>query len=78
MIRPTKHSHPDKTVVSASTVLLRRLRNKRSASFDDLRGFLVKHEPDASSLFLPAMNLLFLLGLTEYRQKNDTFEYTGA
>jgi hypothetical protein len=49
-----------------------------SASFDDLRGFLVKHEPDAGSLFLPAMNLLFLLGLTEYRQKNDTFEYTGA
>ncbi len=77
MIRPNKHSHPDKTVVSASTVLLRRLRSRRTETFDDLRGYLVKHEADAGGLFLPAVNLLFLFGLIEYRQKNDTFEYTG-
>lgn len=77
MIRPNKHSHPDKTVVSASTVLLRRLRSRRTETFEDLRGYLVKHEGDAGGLFLPAVNLLFLLGLIEYRRKNDTFEYTG-
>jgi len=77
MIRPNKHSHPDKTLVSASTVLIRRLRKKRTESFDELRQCLVKNEPDAASLFLPAMNLLFMLGLVEYRKKNDTFEYIG-
>ena len=77
MIRPNKHSHPDKTLVSASTVLLRRLRKKRSESFDELRGCLVKQESDSAGLFLPAVNLLFMLGLVEYRKKNDTFEYIG-
>ncbi len=77
MIRPNKHSHPDKTLVSASAVLLKRLRNKRSESFDELRQCLRKKESDAVGLFLPAMNLLFILGLVEYRKKNDTFEYTG-
>ena len=77
MIRPNKHSHPDKTVVAASTVLLGRLRNKRSVSFEKLRKHLANHEADAVSLFLPAMNLLFLLGLVEYRKKNDSFEYIG-
>ena len=77
MIRPNKHSHPDKTLVSASTVLLRRLRKKRSESFDQLRQCLLKQESDAAGLFLPAVNLLFMLGLVEYRKKNDTFEYVG-
>ncbi len=78
MIRPNKHAHPDKTVVSAATVLLRRLRSKRTESFDNLRQCLEKHEADAVSLFLPAMNLLYLFGLIEYRRKNDTFEYKGT
>jgi len=77
MIRPNKHSHPDKTLVSASTVLLKRLRKNRSESFDELRQHLVKRESDAAGLFLPAVNLLFMLGLVEYRKKNDTFEYIG-
>jgi len=77
MIRPNKHSHPDKTLVAATTILLRRLRKKRSETFDGLRSCLIKHEPDSTGLFLPAVNLLFLLGLVEYRKKNDTFEYLG-
>lgn len=77
MIRPNKNSHPDKTLMSAATVLLKRLRRRRSESFDDLRSVLTTHEADAESLFLPAVNLLFMLGLIEYRKKNDTFEYVG-
>lgn len=77
MIRPNKHSHPDKTLIFASTVLLRRLRKKRSQSFDVLRQCLAKQEADAVALFLPAVNLLFMLGLVEYRKKNDSFEYIG-
>jgi hypothetical protein len=77
MIRPNKHSHPDKTVVSSSTILLKRLRKRRSASFDELREFHSKKDGEIDSLFLPAMSLLFLLGLVEYRRQNDTFEYVG-
>jgi len=77
MIRPNKHAHPDKTLVCAASVLLKRLRSKRTDTFDDLRACLVRYEPDAVSLFLPAVNLLFLFGLVEYRQQNDTFEYIG-
>lgn len=29
-------------------------------------------------LFLPALNLLFLLGLIEYRPKTDAVEYVGS
>ncbi|MGD1905588.1 MAG: ABC-three component system middle component 8 [Leptolyngbyaceae cyanobacterium] len=28
-------------------------------------------------LFLPALNLLYLLGLVEYRPKTDAIEYVG-
>lgn len=77
MIRPNKHAHPDKTLVCASAVLLKRLRSKRTETFDDLRACLIKYESDAAALFLPAVNLLFLLGLIEYRKQNDTFEYVG-
>lgn len=78
MIRPNKHSHPDKTVIAASTVILRRLRNKRTETFDELRRCLAKYDADSVSLFFPAVNLLFLLGLVEYRSKNDSFEYVGV
>ena len=29
-------------------------------------------------LFLPSLNLLYLLGLVEYHKKSDAFEYIGA
>jgi len=77
MIRPSKHSHPDKTLVSSSTILLKRLKKRRSASFDELREYHSKNDSDVDSLFLTAINLLFLLGLVEYRPQNDTFEYVG-
>lgn len=78
MIRPNKHAHPDKTLVAAASVLLRRLRVRRSEAYDDLRDALCKKDRSLDSLFLPALNLLFLLGIIEYRPKNDTIEYRGG
>ena len=75
MLRPTKHSHPDKTVVALSVLLLRRLSQRRVESFDDLR--LVAKSGGSDLLFLPALNLLFVLGLVEYHPKIDSFEYIG-
>jgi hypothetical protein len=78
MIQPSKHAHPDKTLVAVTATLLKQLKGKRSIQFDELKGHLAKRNPDTVSLFLPAINLLFLLGLVIYRKHNDSFEYTGS
>lgn len=77
MIRPSKHAHPDKTLVAVATLLLKRLRKQRTEGFDELRDYLGKTGQGVGVLFLPALDLLFLLGLVEYRPKTDAFEYTG-
>jgi hypothetical protein len=77
MLRPTKHSHPDRTIINASLLLLRRLRDRRLDSYDALRTYLKKTIIGGEVLFLPSLNFLFLLGLIEYRQKNDALEYVG-
>jgi len=78
MIQPSKHAHPDKTLIAVTFTLLKQLRARRSAEFDELRQHLSKRNPETASLFLPAMNLLFLLGLVVYRKHNDSFEYIGS
>ncbi len=78
MIRPSKHSHPDLTVMHAATVILARLRKSRVESFDSLRALLRDQIAGADFLFMPTLDLLFLLGLVEYRPKVDSFEYVGA
>ena len=77
MLRPTKHSHPDRTVVNVALVVLRRLRDRRLAEFDQLRAYARKQVLGGDVLFLPAVNLLYLFGLLEYRPKTDSFEYVG-
>ena len=77
MLLPTKHSHPDQTVLAAATSLLRELRRYRAVDFDHLKAALDKKVVGSDYLFTPAVSLLHILGLVEYRAKADTFEYTG-
>jgi hypothetical protein len=77
MIRPSKHAHPDKTLIAVATVLLERLRQRRTQGFDDLRRHLASTSRGVDTLYLPALDLLFLLGLVEYHPKTDAFEYVG-
>lgn len=77
MLKPSKHSHPDKTIVAVATLILRRLRDRRVEGFDELRYDLTSSGQGVAALILPALDLLFLLGLVEYRPKTDAFEYTG-
>ncbi|MDA4131819.1 MAG: hypothetical protein OK454_01660, partial [Thaumarchaeota archaeon] len=63
MLRPSKHSHPDRTVINVSMLLLARLKNRRFDEFDALRTFVRKNVSGGEVLFLPALNLLYLLGL---------------
>ena len=77
MLRPTKHSHPDRTVINVALRLLVRLKRERLDGYDDLRKFAKKTVNGGDVLFLPALNFLFLMGLVDYRPKTDAIEYVG-
>lgn len=77
MLRPSKHSHPDQTVVNLATLLLRRLKRVRLEECAKLRGYAKKAVVGGEALYLPSLNLLFLLGLVDYRPKTDSIEYVG-
>lgn len=77
MLRPTKHSHPDRTVINVSLVLLARLKARRIDDYDALRKHAKKSVVGGDVLFLPALNFLYLMGLIDYRPKTDAVEYVG-
>lgn len=77
MLRPTKHSHPDRTVVNVALILLARLRKNRVDEYVALRSFAKKKVVGGDVLFLPALNFLFLIGLIDYHSKTDSIEYLG-
>jgi hypothetical protein len=77
MLRPTKHSHPDRTVINVALLLLNRVKMRRLADYDHLRDYAKRHVIGGDVLFLPALNFLYLLGLIEYLPKTDAVEYVG-
>lgn len=77
MLRPTKHSHPDRTVINLSVVLLARLKNRRLDDYYGLQKYAKKTVSGGDVLFLPALNFLYIMGLIEYRPKTDSVEYLG-
>lgn len=77
MLRPTKHSHPDQTVIHMSLLLLKRLKSLRLESYDGLLGFAKTSVNGGDFLFLPGLSFLYLTGLVEYRPKTDAVEYVG-
>lgn len=77
MLRPTKHSHPDRTVISVAMLLLKQLRKRRLERYSDLQALAKRTVAGGDVLLLPALSFLFILGLVEYRPKNDAVEYVG-
>jgi len=77
MLLPTKHSHPDRTIVHLSLRLLVRVRKLRLEDYDSLRAFAKRCVKGGEFLFLPSLAFLYLLGLVDYRPKTDSIEYTG-
>lgn len=77
MLRPTKHSHPDRTVLNVALIALEVLKRKRLEDYATLRATAKKQVAGGDVLFLPAVNFLYLMGLIEYRPKTDSFEYVG-
>ena len=76
MIRPRKYMRLSQCALRVAAVLL-----------DELRSFFTLPLPEVEPLILgrlgdqaranipPALNLLFLLGLVDYRESNDSLEY---
>jgi hypothetical protein len=77
MLRPSKHAHPDRTVINVAMLLIARLKGRRVEEYSVLREFVKKYVKGGDTLFLPALNLLYLLGLIDYRPKTDALEYVG-
>lgn len=77
-LRPTKHSHPDQTVINVSLLLLARLKARRLDEYGSLRDYVKRSVVGGDVLFRPTLSLLFLLGLIEYHPKTDALEYVGA
>lgn len=75
MLRPTKHSHPDKTIINVSLIIISRLKTVRIDRYDNLLNHIKKSVSGGDCLFLPALNFLYLMGTIEYRAKIDSFEY---
>ncbi len=75
MLRPTKHSHPDRTVIYTALIMINRLKSTRIESYSELLQLIKSKVCGGDVLFLPALNFLFLMGLVEYRQKTDSIEY---
>lgn len=77
MLRPTKHSHPDRTVINVALLLLTHLKKHKSEECDKLFNYAKKYVDGGDVLFLPALNFLYLMGMIEYRLKTDVIEYVG-
>jgi hypothetical protein len=77
MLRPSKHSHPDQTVMNVATLLLKRLKTIRIEECDKLRSYTERAVTGGDVLYLPSLSLLYLLGLIDYRPKTDSIEYVG-
>lgn len=77
MLRPSKHSNPDQTVIYTSALLLNIFHKSRVNSYETLRLAVRKKVKGGDFLFVPTLNFLYLLGLIEYYPKTDTIEYVG-
>lgn len=76
MIRPQKHLNLNICVVRISALVLAHLRRQRVENFTTLlEATKAAMGADAEILFLPAVNLLFLLGRLSYHPHTDMFEY---
>ncbi len=77
-IKPNKHSNPDQTIIAVAALLLKTLSKSGVEKYDDLEELVDAKIEGGKYLFLPALNLLYLLGAVDYHKKSDAFEYVGA
>ncbi len=77
MLKPSKHTELDQTVIAVSATILRHMRKTQVESYEVVRGLLRESSLANDPLFVPALGFLFMLGLVDYRPKADIIEYVG-
>lgn len=75
MLSPTKHTNPDKTVINVATLILARLSKKRLETLDSLLILVKAKIRGGHLLIIPALSLLYILGVVTYHIKTDSIEY---
>ncbi|WP_340366519.1 ABC-three component system middle component 8 [Marinobacter azerbaijanicus] len=75
MLRPTKYSHPDSTVISAALLLLKALKDDRIIEYSELLKLTKSRIAGGENLYIPALSFLFIMGKVRYHQNTDSFEY---
>lgn len=78
-LTPKKHLNLDTSLLRVFSLVLKELQKRGVCEFEKLRGVVIRRVgTDGELSFLPALDLLFLLGKAEYHLKNDTLEYKGT
>ncbi len=79
MIKPAKHLNLQVCVIRIAAIILSHLQRRRlENSATLLKKVSDSAGPDAEVWFLPALDLLYLLGRVEYHAKTDAFEYMAG
>lgn len=79
MLTPRKHLNLDTSLLRVFSIILREMRKRGVWEFEKLRALVIRRVGvDGEMFFLPALDLMFLLGRAEYHVKNDTIEYKGG
>lgn len=78
MLRPTKYTNPNISILAISAELLKLGKSTNSYSYPDLLDKVVARKGiEAKSMFLPALNFLFLVGKVQYEQKGDIITFSN-
>ena len=76
MLRPTKYTNVNLSLISISSEILKLLIKSKISSHPELLNKIIKSKGiDAKSIFLPSLSFLFLLGKIEYNKKTDIIKY---
>lgn len=76
MIKPEKYLDPDVSVLSVSAMIIELFKSGNLLTYSEVFQKVIKKKGDqAKVIFLPALDLLFLLGKIEYHKEIDTLEF---
>jgi hypothetical protein len=79
MLTPRKHLDLDSSVLRVASIMLKSLKRPGVMEFERLRGVVLKRVGEGAEVsFMPALNLLYLLGRVDYHTQNDTIEYRSG
>jgi hypothetical protein len=76
MIKPTKYSDLNLSVVAISSEILQISKHGRFHTYDNVFSKILHKKGDtAKEVFIYALNFLFAMGLIDYHKKEDVIEF---